>query len=491
MSISLDNVVRVSVSGPSRGLSSVNTSALCIMTHEEPIHKNNYGDSKVYLNPIGVAEDFGTNSETFKLANAIFSQTSNMLKGGGYLVVIPRKPDAGAAPAVLLSSGNVDLTSLSAEDYVIRVWVNGSGDQDLTIGKIDRSTIEKVEASLNNAAVKTAGIVFSVTGEMTSASIKATTISTGINSRVDIDIAQIEGSDLASALKIIGEGKGADAGLERIKDCILRTVGQIPYFGVCYTEKMSDVILKETAATVQSLNIFQVVASDSLEDVNGVFKEIKDSGFTKTRCLYYSSAAHSLLFAAGYLSILMSIDFNAGGSALTMNLKDFVGLIADDSINDDIIGQAKKAGVDVLANIGIPKIFSHGANQYADQMYTRLALQVDLQIAGINFLSKTNTKIPQTPEGMTGLKSAYRRVLERYVRAGVYSPGAWVDSTTFGPNPDDHRRNIKDRGYFIYSLPLSKQPLEQREARIAPVIQIAVKESGALHSSNVVVLVEA
>ncbi len=500
MSVSLENVVRVSVSGPSRGLKSVNTSAVGIITHEKEI-PSDFGDSKVYLNPLGVATDFGSNTETFKLANAAFAQTSNMIKGGGYLVVVPRKKDAGATSGLLLSSGDIDLTALSAEDYAIRVY-STSNAQDLTIGKIDRSTLEKVEESLNKEAVTDAGLVFSITGEMTKASIKIATIATGINARVAVELLpnSVAGSDLSLALKLRGEAFGSDPGLESIKDCILRTVSRVPYFGLCYTEKMSSSKLEETAAVVQSLNIFQVVGSDDVTDITGVgtgvdyekgvFTRIKDADFTKTRCLYYSNKSDALLFAAGYLSILTSMDFNSGGSALTMNLKDLVGLGPDENLDDSLLDAAKKAGVDVYADIGIPKIFSHGANLFADQVYTRLALQVDLQIAGINVLATTNTKIPQIEDGVVVLKGAYRKVLARYVAAGVLAPGEWTDSTTYG-NPEDHRRNITERGYFIYSRPIREQEQIQRLERVAPVIQIAAKEAGAIHSSNVIVLIEA
>ncbi len=497
MSVSLDNVVRVSVTGPSRGLSSVNTSALAIITHEQTPNQN-YGAGKVYLDAQGVAQDFGSNSETYKLANAVFSQSSNVLKGGGHVVVIPRLAAVGASQATILSADNVDLTTLSAEDYVIRAWVDAaaSGAQDLTIGKIDRSDIGTVTASLNAQVVQAAGFSFSITGEMTSASIKVSSDSAGVNSRISVAPAGIDGSDLAGALKLEAripaeglEAHGADAGLERIKDTILRTVGKVPYFGVVYTQKMaSDAELLETADTVQSLNIIQFVASSLPEDVSGVFKSVKESGHTKTRCLFYSTEGSEFVFAAGYASILLSMDFHTAGSALTMNLKDFVGLTADEGIDDDFLTKARETGVDVLADIGISKVLSHGGNQYADQVYSRLALKVDLQIAGINYLAQTNTKIPQTEEGMTGLKGAYRRVLGRYVSAGVFAPGEWTDSTTFGASPDDHRRNIAERGYFIYSLPVAQQATSRREGRVAPVVRIAAKEAGAIHSSNAVVL---
>ncbi len=488
MSVSLSNVVRVSVLGPSKGLSRINTSALAIITDEVPIGSR--FDSKVYLNSIGVAKDFGVNSKTYGLVNTIFSQRANVITGGGYVVVIPRIQSAAAAPAVLVANGPVDLNSLAAEDYVIRGGIDGGPATDFTIGKIDRSDVETVEDSLNTQEIKDAGIVFTVSGEMTNATVKVSTISTGANSRVVIGPAQIDGSDLSGALNLKGEGTGADAGVERIKECLLRTMSSESFIAVVYTSKLTGVELLELGSLVQGSDMIQIVGSNLESDLED-YTAIKNNGYTKTRCLFYStSSTDALTFAAGYASTLLSMNFDASNSALTMNLKDFIGLEADPKVDDSMLDKTRKAGVDVLASIGVPKIFSTGGNQFADQVFTRLAVKIDMQIAGINFLAQTNTKIPQTEEGMDGLKGAYRRVLDRFVAAGVFAPGSWTDSTTFGTSPEDHRRNIEETGYFIYSSPVALQDADRRKDRIAPIIQIGIKEAGAIHSSDVIILVD-
>ncbi len=494
MSVSLDNVVRVSVAGPARGLSNVSTSAMGIITHEAPITAG-LGDYKVYLDPLGVAKDFGSGSDTYTLANYAFSQKANVIKGGGYVVVIPRKHDAPASAGTLISSKLVDLTTLTADKYGLRVWVDGNTALDIEFGKLDRSDIGTVLESLNSQDVQDAGFEFTATGDMTGALLKVKSKTLGGASVIGLsnnDAANpyADGINLAAALFLDGTGVGSEPGLESEKDTILRTYGKIPYFGVCYTQNMQPEPLTEVAATVQALNLFQVVASSELEYIGDTFKKIKEKGYTKTRCLFYSeSEGSAALFAAGYLSILMSTNFNVSGSSLTMNLKDFVGLKADELIDDDLLHKAKLAGVDVIADIGVPKIISHGANQFADQVYSRMALKVDIQIAGVNLLGE-GKKIPQTEDGMIGLKGAYRLVLSKYINSGVLAPGEWTSSSTFGADADDHRRNIRERGYYIYSAPLTQETKARRSLRIAPVVQIAVKEAGAIHNSDVIITVE-
>ena len=112
-----------------------------------------------------------------------------------------------------------------------------------------------------------------------------------------------------------------------------------------------------------------------------------------------------------------------------------------------------------------------------------------LEVSGFNYLRKTNTKIPQTETGMTGLKNAYETKCVQAVRNGLSAPGKWNDSIPFG-NPEDFLRNIEEKGYYIYSTPIAQQSQAEREQRIAPLVQIAVKLAGAFHGSNVIINVQ-
>lgn len=488
MSLDIGNVVRVSISGPERGLANVNTSALAIITDEVPIPAD-FGVSRVYLNPDGVAEDFGSSSETYRLSLSIFNQKLNILTGGGYLIVIPRLQSAPVVSAVILGEGPINLVGLTAEDYNLNVDVDGAGANDELIGSIDTSTLASAETSLNSTAITAAGLLFSLSGEVSAALITLSTVSTGATSEIVIAAAGT-GTDIAVPLGLSGSATGADTGVERAKDAILRTKNSVNYFGIVYNEKFADADLLELAATVQSMDKFHGVGSNLVADITGVYTTITNAGYTQTRCFPYTVSENDALdWAAGYMSRLMSINFDATGTALTMHLKDFVGLVADPGMTQTVLDSAKNAGCDVLADLGIPKIFISGANLFSDQVYTRLALKVDLQIAGFNYLATTTTKIPQTEPGMDGLKGTYRAVMKRYVGVGVFAPGTWNNPTRFG-DPADHDRNIEEFGFFIYSIPIAQQDQNVREARIAPVVQIAAKEAGAIHSSDVTVLVE-
>ena len=489
--LDISNVITVTLLSALRGLSDVNTSVLALITDEEPIPAD-YGEYAIYKNPTGVDDDFGIDSETYRLAVKVFEQSPNILTGDGYLVIIPRDQTAAATAATILGAGAVDLTKLTGTAYEIRAAVDGGAAANFTIGEIDSSSLEAAEASLNSYEVETGGLVFELSGEVTSALITLKSATTGATSAITLSEATA-GTDVAPLLGIaLKSATGAAAGVERVKDAILRTYNSVAYFGIVLNEKMADAALLEVANIVQTMDKLLFVGSSTVGDIAGVFKTVKDAGLTHTRCVYYSASANDALdFAAGYAGRGLSINFSGSGTAHTMHLKEIVGIVADPGLTQTILTNAKNNGVDVYADLGgVPKVFTSGVNQFFDQVYTRLAFKLRLQVSGFNYLAQTNTKIPQTEQGMTGLKNAYRKVCEQFVTNGTFAPGAWNDPTTFG-NPEDHIRNIAELGYFIYGIPIAQQSQTDRAARIAPSIQIAAKDSGAIHSSDVLVFVEA
>jgi hypothetical protein len=111
-------------------------------------------------------------------------------------------------------------------------------------------------------------------------------------------------------------------------------------------------------------------------------------------------------------------------------------------------------------------------------------------VAGFNFLAQANTKVPQTESGMDGLKGAYRQVCQQAVSNQYVAPGTWNSGSTFG-NLVDFINNITGVGYYIFSSPIATQSQATRQARQAPLVQIAIKEAGAIQESTVIVNVTA
>jgi hypothetical protein len=486
--LDINNVIRISLTSVQRGLSDINTSALALFTHETPI-PNDFGVLRVYLSPDNVAKDFGTDSVTARLANMIFAQPANIITGGGHLLIIPLFSNSVAQPATLISSG-IDLSALPSGGGGLVVTVNGTL-QPLVFQSITLTDIGTVQNSLN-AVASQVGLNFNLIGDISAAQVILTTTQTGTGATITIGV-DSEHTDIAPLLGFSNgmSDTGVDAGEESLKDALIRTATEAQYFGFVSTLPQTGDEILETASIAQPLDKIYYVGSADPNLIDGAFDQVKASKYTHTRCLeYLRSTNEALDCAAGYASRGLSCNFNGSNTVFTMHLKDIVGLQGD-IINQTQLQNCQNNGIDTYPDLaGLPKVFTSGANQFYDQVYTRLALKLRIQIALFNYLATTSTKIPQTEAGIEGMKDAVRRVLMQFVSNGMLAPGTWNSATRYG-NPEDHIRNIKDFGFYIYSQPIFKQSQSDREARRAPLIQIAAKEAGAVHSADIAIEVEA
>jgi hypothetical protein len=370
--IDITNVINVGVSVAPTGLAAYNINNLACFTKDTPVVAltDTYA---VYSSPSEVAAQWGSTSLTYKAALAVFSQSPNIISGGGLFIVVPM------------------LTTPSTET---------------------------------------------------------------------------------------------------LEDAITRAM-TLFYFGGCsYAFTLGGTEAIDSAAVCEASGKLFFISTATQADLvgpTGLFYSIKDESYQHTRTLYHTDSDELNDFRWGYAGRAMSTNFSGVATASTMNLKTLAGVASDIDMTQSQLTAAAAVGADVYVNIaGQSCVLSHGANGFFDDIYNLDWIVGALEVAGFNFLRQTGTKIPQTEKGMDGLKSAYRRVLVQAVSNGFLSAGEWTGSDTFG-KPEDFKRNISDFGYFIYSLPLTEQSVADREARKAPVCQVALKYSGAIHSSSVIV----
>lgn len=276
---------------------------------------------------------------------------------------------------------------------------------------------------------------------------------------------------------------------ETLSEALTRIEDQVFFVGIISTFWPAD----DTAAQAFALQVqatkskIWIFAQNSNTKIAGLFTTLKNSGYYATRCLYYSiGATEAREFAAAYASRLFSTNFSAANGTLTMNLQSLTGIDADSGITQTVANNCDTAGVDIYANIaGRSSTLSYGANGgYSDDIVNLIWFITALQVAGFNALATVGTKIPQTEPGMSTLKNAYRSVCQQAVVNGYVAPGTWNSSLTFG-NPTDFINNIAQVGFYIYSLPINQQSQTDREDRVAPLVQIAIKSAGAIHSTTV------
>lgn len=297
---------------------------------------------------------------------------------------------------------------------------------------------------------------------------------------------------------LIVTGESPSEVVESLSDALNRVKAQI-YFGGWMTNKKAKA--EEVIAAAQlneTLESIYLLGSGDAADFTaetGLFDKVSKLSLSRTKLLYYGDSTENLDNMRGFVSAYagrgFSVNFAAQNSTITMNLKDLVGVSPDSTVTEAIYQNAEQLGVDMyVAYNGLPKIVSNGNPLYFDDIYNRLWFELTMRVELFNALATTSTKIPQTETGMNNLKSAARAVCQRGVYNGFMAPGTWNGTDTFG-DQDDFYRNIEDFGFYVYSAPVSQQSQSERETRVAPVVQVACKQAGAIHKMNLIINFEA
>lgn len=287
---------------------------------------------------------------------------------------------------------------------------------------------------------------------------------------------------------------------ETYAQAIARLAQDIYFQGIITTRAVEDEEAVAASAAVQAMQncilFLPASSTDALTASTGLFDQTKTNSYTKNLLYTFGAnataqALNARLFAASYASRGLSVNYSGSKTTLTMNLKDLAGLQADTNINETILAQAAAVGADCFVSLeGLPKVISNAYNQYFDQVANQIWLVNAIQREVFNVLATTRTKIPQTTAGMNMLANACKRVCLQGVTNGYLAPGTWNSTDTFG-DLEDFYRNVEEQGFYIYYQPIAQQAQSEREQRIAPVIQIAAKEAGAIHSANILIYIEA
>lgn len=285
---------------------------------------------------------------------------------------------------------------------------------------------------------------------------------------------------------------------ETLSEAITRLSGEIYFEGILTTRDLTDDEAEAASTLVESMkDRILMLPLYATTNLTGIAAQVANNIYTRP-VIYLTGTGNaekklnSRLFAAAYLSRGLAVNYSGSRTTMTMNLKDLAGIAADTAISETILNQCATAGVDCFPSIeGLAKVFSNKhAGQYFDQVANSIWFVGALEIAYFNVLATTRTKIAQTDEDLGIAQKAIRQVCKQAVTNGYLAPGTWNSTDTFG-DIDDFNRNIEEFGYYLYQQPVAEQSQTEREQRIAPLLQIAGKEAGAIHSGAILVYIEA
>lgn len=489
----LTNIINISVATPQPGVGAYNTSNIGLFSRDT-VNLPTFGTAgfKIYLSPTQVATDFGSGSNTFAMANAIFSQQPNILLNQGYLVIMPFLAGnqlAQQTVTIPLSSAGLP----SATGTFEFTWATNSTTAINPTSVVTAGALQTIiQAATGMSSFTVTGVQLYPGGTLKSFQInfvgQTGAVALGTISSNGVEDSLSNAITPVVATTIIGSAN------ETLDQAIIRTENLVQYFAIMAAEVNTQAVLLLAAAIVQALNKILLTVSYTAADIapGGMLDLLRTGGFTQSRGLFYDDVlATALVFMAAYSGLGFSTVFQGSNTTQTMHLKTLSGVQPDPNLTQTLLNQAIAAGADTYPSLqGVAKVFCSGANDFFDNQYNLQWFAGALQVAGFNYLATTNTKIPQTEAGMTGLKGAYASVCEIAVNNQFLAPGSWTSATMFG-NIASLISNIAQRGYYIYSVPVASQSQTARAARQAPLVQMAIKYAGAIQSSSVIVYVNA
>lgn len=287
---------------------------------------------------------------------------------------------------------------------------------------------------------------------------------------------------------------------ETTAEAITRLSQQIYTQGILTTRELPSAEAIAASELVESMPNNILFLTDTSIDTfaaGGLFNTLQNNDNTR-KLLYLTGEtsdeikSNARKFAAAFASRGLSVNYAASNSAITMTYKDLTGVPVDTNISETILNQCEQYGTDVYCSIeGLPKVIScKQGGLYFDELTNQIWLRTSVQTAVANALFTTRTKIPQTTQGVNTLVNAVNGILNQGVINGVIAAGEWNSPDTFGVY-EDFMRSIRTQGYYTYYVPIAEQSQEDREARRCPLINIAVKQAGAIEHANIIIYVEA
>jgi hypothetical protein len=201
--------------------------------------------------------------------------------------------------------------------------------------------------------------------------------------------------------------------------------------------------------------------------------------YFRTMVQYSSTNPYAI---ASIFGRAFSTNFEGTNTMLTLKFKVEPLIIGEllTATQADVLAQ-KRCNVYVRYN-NDTTIYQEGVMSgpaYFDEIHGLDWLANRIQTDMWNLLYQT-PKVPQTANGMNMLEARVTNALDQAVNNGLVAPGQW-NAPGFGNIYDGYYLST---GFYVYSIPIADQSQTDREQRVTPLIQVAVKMAGAVHFAD-------
>lgn len=496
MSASINNVINVTLLEEGRAAARDNINVCAIMTSQAGV-LSTAERWRSYKTASAVEQDWGASSVTAAFANAFFSTSPNPVSAGGTLIVgywnaagetLPET--AGVLRGAEISQAAVLPALRQNADWSFGIEIDGTEHEVTGIdGTVAASLSDVVSQIQSVITTEIATVAFDGTR------IVFTSKTTGADSVIGFPEA-LPGGTFIGDILAIASGSGAAqvngqntlvVAPETQLESASRLKALVNVKGLAFIDKILDVQVPLIAAWAKANAVivyetFTGTAALEVDPANPAWA-VTLSSQGNFRQLY--SKAGNRKFGVSYMARTHTVNFSGERTAITLHLKTMS--VAAEDYSQTEIDKAKRVGLDIYTTIkDVPCVLTSGANDFVDNVYNLMAYVDAVQTDSFNLLKTTPTKVPQTYEGVDQLEDCAEKTTRGFVRAGVFNPGTWTLPDFFGDR-DMFLRNIEQNGFYVLAGDLADQSTADRQERKSPVVQVAVKNAGAVHMADIII----
>lgn len=283
---------------------------------------------------------------------------------------------------------------------------------------------------------------------------------------------------------------GEAGAAENLMDAVNAVMGYTNWYGLGIADKedVADDDWLKVAAAVEASGVSRILAITTSDpatvdatSTGDLAYKLKAAKYGRTFVQYSSSSKYAALSAFGRA---FTVNFNGSNTTITLKFKQEPGITYETLTTDQAAAlDAKKCNVFVYYQ-NDTAILQQGvmsSGDFFDERHGLDWLQNYVQTNLYNLLYTSTTKVPQTDAGVTRLLSNVEQSMDQSVTNGLVAAGVWNG----GPIGQLDSGDTLTKGYYVYAQPISEQAQTDREARKAPVIQVACKLAGAVHFADV------
>lgn len=466
------------------------------------------GDFTVHTSLKSVADSYGTVGETYKMANAIFSQSPNILTGKGSLTIIP-------FAGVHATRTTISTTSLLNKVDTFKAITDGKLKIVVTDASVSANSITIDATELNFTNITTISDIKAIFEkkispayikiEVIDDALKFTNLKYGASGTMSIEASTSTGTDLLDATLLDNSTfitvSSANASEETIVEALTRIQalpqGTRPLFEAVLTnlkfelDYANNSYLKTTAAYLSGIEKIFIYSYSALQDtVNAL--QIKDANYSDFKFIFHKDSER-LEIVGGATGLLFSNDTNLPSASATLNKKIITGCTPCVFLTDTMKVSLKNAGVDYyIDNVGTPAYVSNKTNGgFIDDRYNVKIVTLEYITAYDNSLT-TSTKIAQVQSGVDYIIGNLNSTATKLRRNGIIGTGIkWSsDIVPTSITRENFDRIMYNEGFYAEAPNIALQSQADREARRAPPIRTFSQLGSAIHDINSVIYLQ-